>query len=102
MGSYVEDNLVKYHCNSCDGDFILSEYQVGNADKNIICPYCYKESIEEVFNYDYSEYTIDIPGCMVIGHHTDIKEEMESYEYTWGRIIQHKIDELKNKLVTTM
>lgn len=92
MDSYIEDVLAKYNCSGCGGDFILSEYQTSNADKKIVCPYCSCGEIKKIIKYDPSERTIDISGCIAIGHYSDIEKELENYEYTWGRIVEAKID----------
>lgn len=98
MVSYIEDVLVKYNCDGCKGDFILSEYQADNADKNIICPYCSYEKTQQIMKYDPKEAAIDIPGCISIGHYKDPQKEQESYERTWGRIMEIKINNLINKM----
>lgn len=51
MKSYVLDNLVKYHCFECNSEFILSEYQVQNAKKKIICP------LSDKVKYDVGDIT---------------------------------------------
>lgn len=81
--SYVLDNLLKYHCFDCDKEFILSEYQVKNASKKIICPYCHSDDIDDYVFMDAEEYDL---GCMGIGHYTDIEEEIKSWARTWGVI----------------
>lgn len=85
MSSYVLDALVKYHCFSCDKEFILSEYQVENATAKIICPYCHSEDIEAYVFIDDEDDLSEL-GCMGIGHHTDPVEELNAWNRTWGVI----------------
>lgn len=96
MESYVLDNLVKYHCFHCDKEFILSEYQVENAIKKIICPYCYEQDIEPYVFIDEDDDLLYELGCMGIGHHEDLEEETMAYEHTWG-LIKEIREELKDE-----
>lgn len=97
MESYVLDNLVKYHCFECDKEFILSEYQAKNATKNIICPYCHGQDIEDYVFLDEDDDLLYELGCMGIGHHEDPEEAAIVYEQTW-RIIKEVRKELKNEV----
>ncbi len=98
MESYVLDNLVKYHCFGCDKEFILSEYQVGNAAKKIICPYCHGQDIEPYVFLDEDDDLLYELGCMGIGHHEDPEEEAIAFQRTWGRIIELRIEREIKKL----
>ncbi|SHH58188.1 hypothetical protein [Sporanaerobacter acetigenes] len=85
MSSYVLDNLEKYHCFTCDKEFILSEYQRENATEEIICPYCHSKNVEDYVFMDDEDGLNDL-GCMGISHYTDPKEEFECWARTWGVI----------------
>lgn len=69
MESYVLDNLVKYHCFECNGEFILSEYQVKSTIKNLICPYCHGQDIDAYVFLDEDDDLLYELGCMGIGHY---------------------------------
>ncbi len=86
MESYVLDNLIKYHCFECHSEFILSEYQVENSTKKIICPYCHGQDMEAYVLLDEDDDLLYELGCMGIGHHEDTEEAAIAYEQTWGRI----------------
>lgn len=86
MDSYVLDNLIKYHCFNCDKEFILSEYQIKDTDKEIICPYCHGTYIDDyVFVGEDDDLLYEL-GCLGIGHYEDQNEEAIAYEKTWGMV----------------
>lgn len=87
MKSYVLDTLVKYHCFDCDKEFILSEFQVRNSHRDIVCPYCHGKDIKDYVFMD-NEDDLDALGCMGIGHHENPEEEKLSYERIWGKIVE--------------
>jgi len=65
---YVSDNLVKYTCFHCDGEFILSEYIVEHTGEDVCCcPYCKSHSIEAVS--ECREDLLDEFGCFGIYHY---------------------------------
>ncbi|ABW19390.1 hypothetical protein [Alkaliphilus oremlandii] len=98
MESYVEDILVKHHCHTCRNDFILSEYQIENSEKEIMCPYCHGIIVKTYIKCGDDSEIFDILGCMSIGHHMDIEEERISYERIWEKIIELKIDNLEKEI----
>lgn len=87
--AYVLDNLVKYHCFGCDKEFILSEYQVENATKKLICPYCHSYDVEDTVLMDDKEGLEDL-GCMAIGHYTDANEEAYFMDNIWRKIKEQR------------
>ena len=94
MSSYVSDNLVKYHCFTCDKEFILSEYQRDNATEEIICPYCHSQDIQDYVFMDPEEEGYDL-GCMGISHYTDPEEEFECWTRTWGLVEEKRKKKIK-------
>jgi len=80
--SYVEDNLVKYHCFECDRAFILSDYWAKDAD--VMCPYCHGKDVQP-YVFMEEECELDL-GCMGMGHHDDPVEARLCYERTWAKV----------------
>lgn len=78
MESYVLDNLAKYYCVDCENEFILSDYQVENAPKKIICPYCHTEEVQACVFIDEEDDLLYELGCMGMGHHTNLEEDTEN------------------------
>lgn len=55
-------DMVKYHCNSCEADFILSE---GRDNTKAVCPYCQGRNIEARVALEDPD-TLGNLGCFAI------------------------------------
>ena len=68
------DYLIKFECNDCEGQFIVSEYILQkhgmSTEESCPCPYCGSHNTEGIVGTDEEtiEEIYDYMGCMGISH----------------------------------
>ena len=62
----VPDNLVKYECTVCEGQFIVSE-NIAAKKTPIQCPYCSNWKVEAIVKMDDKDQLNEL-GCLGIYH----------------------------------